>query len=147
MSSESVTPLSSRLNDEQRRILAEQVEQIRSAGAGDISSASVRVGLLWGLYLMGVQGEVEAATHKKMAQKKSAPSIRRKTLKTLKDHLGRAPAVEDLIAHFPTLNADEALVQVLREDIEGLQRRAPRRSRLEILDERIKRLQGQGKKR
>lgn len=140
-------PLSSRLNDEQRQILAQLVEQVRSAEVGDIGSAAVRIGLLWGLYLMGVQGEVEAVGHKSAAKKKSAPPIRRKTLKTLKDHLGRAPTVEDLTAHFPALKADEGLVQVFREDIEGLQRRAPRRSRLEILDEKIKRLQSRGKKR
>jgi hypothetical protein len=147
VSSEPAAPLGSRLNDEQRRILAEQIERIRSAGRGDISSTGVRVGMLWELYLLAVHGEAEAAAQKKASKTKASSSARRKILKTLKDHLGRAPTAEDLVAHSPALNADEALVQVLREDIEGLQRRAPRRSRLEILDERIKRLQGRGKKR
>ncbi|HEU4595427.1 MAG TPA: hypothetical protein VFS10_09820 [Pyrinomonadaceae bacterium] len=133
----------SRMTAEQRESLERIIEKHGQREHGFIGEAEVRINLLWGIYLRVLLAAAQAAlTPKRKPDKNASPALRRSTLRSLKDHLGRPPTVEDLVSSFaPEIEIDESIVDVVRRDISLPGLKAKRRTRTEILDDKIKRLQ------
>jgi hypothetical protein len=130
------------LNADQRAGLSRIVEQFRQTPHGDFSQFEARVNVLWGMYLMIIHDEAEAADDiKKVVKKGSLVSQRRQAVRSLKRHLGRTPAVEDLVSSFePDIKIPDVIREVVRQDLEQLQQRAPRRSRSAIIARDLQRI-------
>jgi len=128
---------------EQRETLERIIEKHRQREHGFIGEAKVRINLLWGIYLRVLLASAQAAlTPKRKPDKNASPALRRSTLRSLKNHLGRPPTAEDLVSSFaPEIGIDESIVDVVRRDISLLGLKAKRRTRAEILDDKIRRLQ------
>jgi hypothetical protein len=133
---------------EQREALEKIIEKHRKAERGFIGEAKVRIKLLWGIYLSVLLAEAQALlSPKRKLDKNASPTLRRSILRSLKDHLGRAPTAEDLVSSFaPEIEIEESVLDVIRRDISILGLRAKRRSRTEILDDKIRRLQAKASK-
>jgi hypothetical protein len=131
------------LTSAQRDALSKIVEKLRKEPTGDLTQSSVRIKTLWRLYLTLIHAEAEAAVDPKKVIKKGSTATERKgAIRTLKNHLGRPPTAEDLAASLGrSASVDAALLKVIRRDLEQLQQRAARRTRGEIIAEKINKLQ------
>jgi hypothetical protein len=138
----------SSMTAEQREALEKIIEKHRKAERGFIGEAKVRIKLLWGIYLGILLAEAQTSlTPKRKLDNNASPALRRSTLRSLKDHLGSAPTAEDLVASFaPEIEIEESLLDVIRRDISILGLKAKRRTRTEILDDKIRRLQAKASK-
>lgn len=135
--------VASSMTAEQRQSLERIIEKHGQRERGFIGEAKVRINLLWGIYLrVLLAASQEALAPKRRPDKNASPALRRSTLRSLKDHLGRPPTAEDLVASFaPEIEIDESILDVIRRDISLLGLRAKRRTRTEVLDDKIRRLQ------
>lgn len=131
------------LTQAQRDGLSKIVEKLRKEPTGDITQKSDRIKTLWVVYLSLIHVEAEAAADpKKIIKKGSTATERKGAIRTLKGHLGRPPTVEDLTASLGSrISIDRSLVKAIQRDLEHLQQRAPRRTRGEIIADKINKLQ------
>lgn len=131
------------LTSTQRDALSKIVEKLRKEPVGDITRSSDRIKTLWIVYLSLIHVEAEAAIDsKKVIKKGSTVTERKGAIRTLKGHLGRQLTTEDLTASLgASVSIDASLSKVIQRDLEQLQQRAPRRSRGEIIAEKISKLQ------
>lgn len=131
------------LTGEQRNALRQITEQLKELPRGGIAQSDVRINLLWEVYLISLQAEVEAVGNpQRMSRKDSTAAERRSALLSLRNHIGRPATVEDLISSFaPHIKIDDRLTEVLRDDLDRLQHKAVGRTLAEVFDGRVKKIE------
>jgi hypothetical protein len=143
------------LTPEQKAAFEQVIEQFKQRERGFIGEASVRIKMLWGFYLILLYEQSDVAGNPKRPTKKTVPAKkgvstkeRRKVWKILKDHIGRKPTAADLKASFASdIEVSDSILEVVSRDLDLVSQPIKRRTRMEVLMDRVEKLMEQQNKR